>query len=284
MRTFIFDAINRYKRYSENLEVKIAICNKSWWVFNDSGEKELYIFLDDGTLYITLNGRVTLGTWKYLSANSSLIISGNGQSYMVHAAYMDNTVFALQVDGTNEYAFLIEEDNRQKFLPKTFSDVESYFHLKEKKVIKQQELSKQELLAATLLSIQRKKEDELNELLRQEEKAKRLEEERIRQEELKRIAELEVQLKKRAAKIKLECEQGLPSSLNFAFIVVLLVVLLIIVGDKSPLEKFFLFIFYSLPSFFISGGLHLIYKNIKYNGLIEKWKKEHPDDPVIEYL
>ena len=84
MKTYIFNAINRYKRFSENLEVQSAICNKSWWVFNDSGEKELYIFQEDGTLYITLNGKVTNGTWKYISANKSLIIGTESQSYMLH--------------------------------------------------------------------------------------------------------------------------------------------------------------------------------------------------------
>lgn len=44
MKTYLFDTFNRYKRFSEKLDAKTILCNKSWWVFNDSGEKEVYIF------------------------------------------------------------------------------------------------------------------------------------------------------------------------------------------------------------------------------------------------
>ena len=39
MKTYILDSINRLKRYGENLDVKTILCNKSWQIFNDSGEK-----------------------------------------------------------------------------------------------------------------------------------------------------------------------------------------------------------------------------------------------------
>ena len=75
MKTYLFDTINRYKRFSEKLDVQTVICNKSWWVFNDSGEKELYIFNEDGTLDVSFGGRVTEGKWRYVSANKSIIVS-----------------------------------------------------------------------------------------------------------------------------------------------------------------------------------------------------------------
>ena len=96
MQTFLFDIFNRYKRFSENLDVKTVLCNKTWFVFNNSGEREIYIFQENGKLKISLNGKVTHATWEYIPANKSLIISGNEQSYMVHAAYVDNILFALQ--------------------------------------------------------------------------------------------------------------------------------------------------------------------------------------------
>lgn len=53
-----------------------------------------------------INGKVTHATWEYIPANKSLIISGNEQSYMVHAAYVDNILFALQIDADKGICFL----------------------------------------------------------------------------------------------------------------------------------------------------------------------------------
>ena len=102
MKSYLFDTIERYKRWSEELDVKTILCNKSWIVFNDTGEKEVYIFQEDGSLIISLSGRVSNGSWKYLAANRSIVIEGTGQSYMLHPAFIYDCVFALQVDGTKE--------------------------------------------------------------------------------------------------------------------------------------------------------------------------------------
>ena len=144
-QTFLFDIFNRYKRFSENLDVKTVLCNKTWFVFNNSGEREIYIFQENGKLKISLNGKVTHATWEYIPANKSLIISGNEQSYMVHAAYVDNILFfALQIDATKEYAFLIDENNKQDFLPQSYNDIKRYFQIKEEKQIQKEEAERKE--------------------------------------------------------------------------------------------------------------------------------------------
>lgn len=50
MKTYLLDILNKYNRFSENLDVKTILCNKSWLVFNDTGNKELYIFQEMVTL------------------------------------------------------------------------------------------------------------------------------------------------------------------------------------------------------------------------------------------
>lgn len=142
MKTFLFDTFNKYKRLSESLDVETTLCNRTWVVFNNSGEKEIYIFQAKGKLLISLNGKVTHATWEYIPANKSLIISGNNQSYMVHAAYVDNILFALNIDGTNEYAFLIDENNKQNFLPQSYNDIKLYFQAKEQKKLQKEKYEK----------------------------------------------------------------------------------------------------------------------------------------------
>ena len=143
MKAYIFDTFNRYKRFSEELDARTVLCNKSWYVLNDSGEKEVYIFNTDGTLIISVSGRVTNATWKYIPVNKSIIISGNNQSYMVHPAFYDNMIFALQMDGVNKYAFLIDEQNISSTNLKTFNDLVIYFEEKERQAILAEERKRQ---------------------------------------------------------------------------------------------------------------------------------------------
>ena len=132
MKTYIFDTFNRYKRFSEELDAKTILCNKSWWVFNDNGDKEVYIFQTDGQLIISIKGRVSYSTWKYISANQSIIITSGDQSYMVKPAFVDGNILALQVDGTDEYAFLIDEQKFKELVFKTYNDILEYFVEKER--------------------------------------------------------------------------------------------------------------------------------------------------------
>ena len=169
MKTYLFDTFNRYKRFSENLDVKTILCNKSWWVFNDSGEKELYIFNTDGTLIIAVSGRVTNATWQYIPANKSIVVTGNAQSYMVHPAFCDNMLLALQVDGTNEYAFLIDESSLLSTDLRTFNDLVLYFANKEKQAALEEERKKQAALEA-------EKQRELQAIYEKQQKKKEREE------------------------------------------------------------------------------------------------------------
>lgn len=148
MKTFLFDSLNRFRRYSQELdtmaEIRKCLCGKAWQVFNNSGDKEVYIFQEDGSLIISINGNITRGSWQYLSVYNSIAISASNQEYMVHPAFLDNILFALQVDGTENYAFLIDEKNKQNFAPKSLDDLHRYFRLKEQRKIEEANRIKEE--------------------------------------------------------------------------------------------------------------------------------------------
>ena len=173
MKTYFFDMINRYRRFSEELDVKTVICNKSWWVFNDSDEKELYIFNPDGKLDVIYSGRVTEGAWRYVSANKSIIVSANGESFMLDPAFVDNAIFALKLNGTDQYVFMIDENNTASFAPTTYKELMWYFDdkrnkalaLEEKKIREKEEreLEERKLLEREKLE-RKKKEKEQQEL------------------------------------------------------------------------------------------------------------------------
>ena len=143
MKTYLLDILNRYKKFSESLDVEAILCSKSWSVFNDSGCKEIYLFQHDGSLIISVSGEVTNATWKYIPVNQYILISTKSASYMLHPAFVDDIIFALQLDGTNQYSFMIDELQRDTFAPKSLSDIEKYFITK-----KQLELEKEKQLLA----------------------------------------------------------------------------------------------------------------------------------------
>lgn len=149
MKTYFLDTLNRYKRFSEKLDAKTILCNKSWWIFNDSGEKEIYIFQEDGSLIISFNGKVTHATWQYIPANKSLVISTPKESYMLHPAFVDENIFALQQDGTNKFAFMIDESQKANFAPRSLRELTYYFEEKETKRIQEEQRQQQLYIEST---------------------------------------------------------------------------------------------------------------------------------------
>lgn len=162
MKTYLLDILNKYNRFSENLDVKTILCNKSWLVFNDTGNKELYIFQENGNLIASINGNVHNGNWQYISANKSIILSFKEQSYMLHPSFFDKTIFALQQDGTNKYAFMIDEKQSQSFQPKSLTELKSYFEKINSQRIEKQEYAKQ-------ISIKRQEEYKQSQLRHEQE-------------------------------------------------------------------------------------------------------------------
>ena len=127
MKTYLLETLNRYKRFSESLDAKAVLSNKAWIVFNDEGEKQVYIFQEDGTVLITTNGIGSVKTWKYIPANKSILINGEDNSFvMLRTAFVDENILAFQLDGTDRYAFMIDENNKALFAPKTLEELNTY--------------------------------------------------------------------------------------------------------------------------------------------------------------
>lgn len=152
MKTFIFSLPARLRSFNEKLDVKGALCGKSWEVFNDEGAKQLFIFNTDGTLLITLNGKVIKSSWQYIPANSSVLITTDDETTMFRPAFYDNMIFALQQDGVERYMFMIDEQQKSAFPEITLKALNEYFEEKERKAI--------EAKRDKALSIQRKQDEE----------------------------------------------------------------------------------------------------------------------------
>ena len=65
-----------------------------------------------------------MGTWMYVPANQSLVITGK-QNYLVHPVICHN-ILALIVDGTNQCAFLLDDTKRELEAVKSLQSISSY--------------------------------------------------------------------------------------------------------------------------------------------------------------
>lgn len=199
MKTFIFSLPSRLKSFNDKLDVKGALCGKSWEVFNDEGVKQLFIFNTDGTLLITTNGKVLMSSWQFIPANASVIITAENETTMFHPAFYDNVIFALQQDGVDRYLFMIDEQQKNIFPEITLNALNEYFEEKKRKAIEEEKNS------PIYIAEQKQK---------RKEEAKRIkvmqEEERREKERLKAIEEEKKQIeeaKKQAKEWQLKKEQ-----------------------------------------------------------------------------
>lgn len=116
MKTFFLDLIPKIQRYSEKLDNITVLTNKHWVLLNEESQKTVYIFRElNNQLLISKNGIIEKANWEYLGNNSLLIDQTNG-SYLFKHGFIDDSILALKIDGSDEYALLINEQKFEKYL------------------------------------------------------------------------------------------------------------------------------------------------------------------------
>lgn len=251
MKTYLFETLNRYKRFSESLDAKAVLSNKVWIVFNDEGEKQVYIFQEDGTVLITTNGIGSVKTWKYIPANKSILIKGDGNRFvMLRTAFVDENILAFQLDGTDRYAFMIDENNKALFAPKTLEELNVY-------LVDKLDKEKQILIE------QQNKENEFAKKAKQE--ADREKAEKIR---------CEIEMKYLDPKMK----KGMFFVVFAAVFYTLAAVISALGSWVRVVLLLFAIIFTCFWVYFYKQGMNTFKQKIK------EYKDNNPDDPCIAYL
>ena len=251
MKTYLLETLNRYKRFSESLDAKAVLSNKAWVVFNDEGEKQVYIFQEDGTLLITTNGIGSVKTWKYIPANKSILINGDGNRFvMLRTAFVDENILAFQLDGTDRYAFMIDENNKALFAPKTLEELNIY-------LVDKLDKEKQKRIE------QQNKENEFAEKAKQ--KVDREKAEKIRRE---------IEMKYLDSKMK----KGMFFVVLAAVFYALAAAFSVLGGSVWVGSLLFAIIFTYFGVCFYKRGMNTFKQKIK------EYKDNNPDDPCIAYL
>ena len=191
MKTYLLDTIDRFKRFSQSLDVKTILCSKAWYVLNEDGDTENLIFQDDGIILVSVNGSTKKYTWKFIPQNQSLnIMHSETEGTMLKPAFLDNKVLAFQKIGTKECMFLIDDaiDEEEKLL--TIDSVKNYLIGCEQKAI----------------------EEELK--IIEEERKKKLQGELEREEEIKKLKEKIKNNEEYLSKSQEELENGISTDIG----------------------------------------------------------------------
>lgn len=178
MKTYLFDTIERFKRFSQSLDVKTILCSKAWYVLNEDGDTENLIFQEDGTVLVSINGSLKKYTWLYIPQNQSLsIMHTDTDGTMLKPAYLDDKVLAFQKIGTKECMFLIDDALGDKDKMLTLDSVKKHLIETEQRAIEEQK----KLMLLKLVA-ERNKQLELEEAER-----KKIAEKRIKQEKIEKL-------------------------------------------------------------------------------------------------
>lgn len=131
MKYYLLNILDRVKIYSLKLDEEAILYDKSWVIFNDTEDKEVFIFRPDNELLISYNGIVSKGEWEILSTNH-ILIDMVDKSYMFNISFVSNELLALNLDGNNEFLIMIEESIKNRTMIKTLSQIEHYLDNKYK--------------------------------------------------------------------------------------------------------------------------------------------------------
>lgn len=111
---------------------------------------------------------------------------------MLHPSFFDKTIFALQQDGTNRYAFMIDEKQSHSFQPKSLTELNAYFKNIERKKV---EAEQQRIRIA--LAQQKAQQKRIEEEQRQQEQYRIEQEKRQREREQEELINRAMEEQKR---------------------------------------------------------------------------------------
>jgi len=109
MKTYLLDIIPKLQRFSTKLDDLTRLTEQHWVVLDESSSSKLvYIFRQNGSLFISTDGVIEKANWEYLGHNS-LMIEMKDRSYLFKHGFLDDNILALRVDNKDEYVILVNE-------------------------------------------------------------------------------------------------------------------------------------------------------------------------------
>lgn len=111
MISIIKDYLNKITVHSESLSRTEKYINKPWVHIDSDGNYHKYIFNPDGDLFMSFNGKVEIGKWKYLSEANLIYIDRLIDKILLKQSFFDESVMILKIDGTSDDLFILANEN-----------------------------------------------------------------------------------------------------------------------------------------------------------------------------
>lgn len=129
MLYYLFDIIPKIQVFSKKLDDISLLINQHWVSINEmNNNKTVFIFRSNEQLLISENGKIERAKWEYIGSNS-LVIDQQSGSYLFRHGFLDDTILALKVDGTETYALFINETKYGKEI-NGIHDIEFFLKLR----------------------------------------------------------------------------------------------------------------------------------------------------------
>lgn len=121
MQQYLLNLLPRLKQHSKTLDHLENFIEKPWVHIDEENGRVLYIFKRDQQLLVSINGRVTSGTWEYIKPANSILISRSNEHFLLNHAFISDGLMVLRQDGTQSHWVMINEQvipdlNVEKYL------------------------------------------------------------------------------------------------------------------------------------------------------------------------
>lgn len=106
MMSYIKNIIPRIKEFSKSLDKAEVFINKNWVFIDEQDNNHEYLFHRDSRLIMTLNGKVSIGSWELLP-HGKLLIDRVSDKILLENMFIDDALMILKKSGSEEDAFVL---------------------------------------------------------------------------------------------------------------------------------------------------------------------------------
>jgi len=106
MMSYIKNIIPRIKEFSKSLDKAEVFVNKNWVFIDEQDNNHEYLFHRDSRLIMTLNGKVSIGSWELLP-HGKLLIDRVADKVLLENMFIDDALMILKKSGSEEDAFVL---------------------------------------------------------------------------------------------------------------------------------------------------------------------------------
>ena len=111
MYEYLKNLLPRVKQFSKDLDEKELFNDKHWILVDDEGKRATYVFKREGRLIVSLSGVPKIGTWEYISAAKSLLLSVGDDKAFLSFSFFNDALFVLKKDDDAETPWILVNKN-----------------------------------------------------------------------------------------------------------------------------------------------------------------------------